>query len=172
METLNSDGEKKYVKHFIVQYMVLKSFFSCRKLKLGNGAEVCVQRLMKEEDLGWDFLTAIRIMRRSNPWKKETVFYSLKKNIDQSFLFICTAWRICCWRFRWGCQERRRIILLRSFCGMQGGTAPPGAYTLLWPLSMVSLLTTCSWLNTCLTNTPGCPFPTGWEERENGNRHF
>ncbi len=40
------------MKLFIVLYVGLKSFFFCRKLKLGNGAEVCVQRLMKEEDLG------------------------------------------------------------------------------------------------------------------------
>ncbi len=132
----------------------------CRKLKLGNGAEVCVQRLMKEEDLGWDFLTAIQIMRRLIKSKEEG--NCVRKNTDRSFLFISTAWRIYCWGFRLGCQERRRIILLRSSCGMQGGTAPPGACTLLWPPSTVSLLTTCSWLNTCLTNTSGCPFPTGW----------
>lgn len=87
-----------------------------------------------------------------------------QENTNYSFLVICSGWRIYCWGFRWGCQERRHIIPLRSFCGTQGGTAPPGACTLLWPPSTVSLLTTCSWLNTCLTNTPGCPFPTGWEE--------
>lgn len=62
---------KKHVKLFIVLYVGLKSFFSCRKLKLGNGTEVCVQRLMKEEDLRWDFLTAIQIMRRLIKSKEE-----------------------------------------------------------------------------------------------------
>ncbi len=80
---------KKHVKLFIVLYVGLKSFFFCRKLKLGNGAEVCVQRLMKEEDLGWDFLTAIQIMKRliksKEEWncvlqfEKHWSFFSLEK---------------------------------------------------------------------------------------------